>query len=82
MINIEYNQKIKESEAKKMRIDRVKLVSELIRQDMTQKELAEKAGVSRVTLSYIKCGKNCCDETAEKLAGALGVPVEKLIETE
>lgn len=29
-----------------MRIDRVKLVAELARQDMTQKQLAERAGIA------------------------------------
>lgn len=41
-----------------MRIDRIKLVTELIRQEMTQKELAERSGVSRATVNYIKCGKS------------------------
>lgn len=40
-----------------MRIDRIKLVSELVKQDMTQKRLAELAGISRATINYIKSGK-------------------------
>lgn len=63
-----------------MRIDRIKLVSELTRRDMTQSKLAELAGVSRATINYIKGGKSCSDEVGTKIAGALGVPVEKLIE--
>lgn len=63
-----------------MRIDRVKLVAELTRQEMTQKQLAERAGVSRATVNYIKCGKNCCDDVGRKIAGALGVPIEQLLE--
>lgn len=63
-----------------MRIDRVKLVAELTRRDMTQKKLAELAGVSRATINYIKCGKSCADEIGYKIADALGVPVEKLLE--
>lgn len=63
-----------------MRIDRVKLVSELTRQDMTQKELAEKAGVSRATINYIKAGKSCSDKSAIKIANALNVPIETLLE--
>lgn len=63
-----------------MRIDRIKLVSELARRDMTQSKLAELAGVSRTTINYIKGGKSCSDEVGAKIAGALGVPVEKLIE--
>ena len=64
----------------KMRIDRIKLVAELARRDMTQSKLAELAGVSRATINYIKGGKSCSDEVGEKIAGALGVPVDELIE--
>ena len=63
-----------------MRIDRIKLVAELTRRDMTQSRLAELTGVSRATINYIKGGKSCSDEVGMKIAGALGVPVEKLIE--
>lgn len=63
-----------------MRIDRVKLVTELTRQDMTQKALAEKAGVSRVTINCIKGGKSCSDEIGQKIAKALGVDLKKLLE--
>lgn len=63
-----------------MRIDRIKLVSELARRDMTQAKLAELSGVSRATINYIKGGKCCSDEVGEKIARALGIPVEKLIE--
>ena len=63
-----------------MRIDRVKLVAELTRQDMTQKQLAERAGVSRTTVNYIKCGKNCCDDVGHKISEALQVPIEQLLE--
>lgn len=63
-----------------MRIDRIKLVTELAKRDMTQAKLAELAGVSRATVNYIKGGKSCSDEVGKKIAGALGIPVEKLIE--
>lgn len=63
-----------------MRIDRIKLVSELARRDMTQAKLAELSGVSRATINYIKGGKSCSDEVGEKISRALGIPVEKLIE--
>lgn len=63
-----------------MRIDRVKLVSELTRQDLTQKRLAELAGISRATLNYIKGGKSCSDEVGYKIAAALKMPIEKLLE--
>lgn len=63
-----------------MRIDRIKLTTELMRQDMTQKTLSEKSGVSRVTITGIKSGRSCSEETAEKLARALKVPLKKLLE--
>lgn len=69
-------------EVRRMRIDRIKLVSELTRQDMTQKRLAELSGVSRVTINYIKGGKSCSDEVGQKIAKALGVDVTDIIETE
>lgn len=37
-----------------MRIDRIKLVTELARRDMTQKKLAELAGISRATVNCTK----------------------------
>lgn len=64
-----------------MRIDRIKLVTELAKQDLTQSKLAELAGVSRATVNYIKAGKSCTDEVGEKIAAALGVPVESLMES-
>lgn len=63
-----------------MRIDRIKLVSELTMRDMTQKDLAELSGVSRATIGYVKCGKSCSDEVGNKIATALNVPLEKLLE--
>lgn len=63
-----------------MRIDRVKLVSELTRQELTQKRLAEISGVSRATINYIKSGKSCSEEIGKKIAKALNVQIENLLE--
>ena len=63
-----------------MRINRIKLVAELARQDMTQARLAERAGISRATVNYIKSGKSCSDEVGRKIAAALKVPLETLLE--
>lgn len=65
-----------------MRIDRVKLIAEMARQDITTIKLAEKSGVSRVTVSAVRCGKACAPATAGKLATALGIPVESIIRKE
>ena len=36
------------------------------------KQLAEKSGVSRVTITSVKSGKRCSEETAQKLVAVLG----------
>lgn len=65
-----------------MRINRIKFVSELTRRDMTQSRLSELSGVSRATINFIKNGKSCSDKTVGKIAKALNVPVENLIDME
>ncbi|MCD7744810.1 MAG: helix-turn-helix transcriptional regulator [Lachnospiraceae bacterium] len=62
-----------------MRIDRVKLVAELARQDMTQLRLAELAGISRITVNGIVNGRSCSRKTADKIATTLKVDLQKLI---
>ena len=61
-----------------MVIDRVKLITEMARQRVTVLELAEKAGVARVTLTSVRSGKSCTANTARHIARALGVDVEAL----
>lgn len=63
-----------------MRIDRIKFITELAKQDLTLIELSKRSGVNRVTLSNIKCGKSCREDIAQKVAKALNVDLEKLIE--
>ncbi len=63
-----------------MRINRIELTKELTRQDMTQKQLAEKSGISRATVNGIKNGRSCSDSSAIKIADALGIPIELLLE--
>lgn len=65
-----------------MRISRIKLVTELTKRDMTQLELSKLSGVSRTTINFIKNGKSCSDATAGKIAKALNVPVEQLVDLE
>lgn len=55
-----------------MRIDRVKFAAALARADLNVKQLAERSGVSRVTISSVKTGKSCSKDTADKLARVLG----------
>lgn len=63
-----------------MRIDRVKLIAEMARQEIKSVELAEKAGISRMTVSAMRCGKSCTENSVKHVARALGVPVESLLE--
>ncbi len=51
-----------------VRIDRVKLIAEMARQDMTVNKLVELSGLSRVTVTGIRSGKSCSRATADKLA--------------
>lgn len=55
-----------------MRIDRVKFAAALARLDLNGNQLAEKAGVSRGTVTAVRTGKSCSKETAAKLAAVLG----------
>ena len=62
-----------------MRIDRIKFVIQLTKQNMTLVELSKLSGVNRVTLSNIKCGKSCREDIASKVAKALNVELKDLI---
>lgn len=61
-----------------MRIDRVKLIAEMARQEITSAELAEKAGVSRSSICAMRSGKSCYANTISHVARALGVSIEDL----
>lgn len=63
-----------------MRINSIKLVTEMMKRGVNQKELAEMSGVSRVTVGYVKNGKSCSKETLGRIAKALGVDPVELID--
>lgn len=63
-----------------MRIDRIKLVTELMKRDMKQSDLAKAAGISRATITYIKGGKSCSEEVANKISKALNINITEIIE--
>lgn len=65
-----------------MRIDRVKFISEMVRRDMSVLELAKSSCLSRATITGVRSGKSCTQETAAKLAKGLGVPLETILEKE
>lgn len=63
-----------------MRVDRVKFAAAVARADISGGQLAERASLSRGTVTAVKNGKSCSRETALKLASALGMQVEELLE--
>nr|DAW68055.1 MAG TPA: Helix-turn-helix protein [Caudoviricetes sp.] len=65
-----------------MFIDRYKLNIELMKRNITQKQLAEMCGLSRVTVNYIIRGRSCSGKTGYKIAQALGVKIEDLKQEE
>ena len=65
-----------------MRIDRVKLIAEMARQNLKVTDLASKAGISRVTITAARSGKSIGGNTAGHIARALGVDVTELLEDE
>ena len=54
------------------RIDRAQMAAAMARADLTGQQLAERSGVSRVTITAVKSGKSCSQETAERLVAVLG----------
>lgn len=62
-----------------MRIDRIKFITELAKQELTLIDFSKKIGVNRTTLSNIKNGKSCRDDIAYKIANGLGVSIKDLI---
>ena len=65
-----------------MRINRIKLATEMARRDMTVTKLSELAGISRLTASNIKRGASCSSETAVKIAKDFNTSLESLTEQE
>ncbi|NLL90847.1 MAG: helix-turn-helix transcriptional regulator [Ruminococcaceae bacterium] len=65
-----------------MRVDRVKLIAEMARQDIKVNELAKKAGISRNTVTALRSGKTCYRNTVIHVARALGVDPEELLKKE
>ena len=63
-----------------MRIDRVILAAEMARREWRYKRLSEVSGISRATLSAVTGGKTIAPDTASRIAHALGIPVERIVE--
>ena len=61
-----------------MNLNGKRLKTMLILNDMTQRELTKRTGLSYSTVCAVCTGGSCSRNTAERIAEALGVPVEKL----
>lgn len=66
--------------AKTICLDRVKVVAEMARKDLTGDELARQAMVGRSAVLNARKGRPMYRTTAQRLAAALGVPLEALLE--
>ena len=60
------------------RINRLAFAIAVAKADLTVNQLAAASGLSRGTLSAVKNGKSCTDDTAQRLADALGVTMDYL----
>lgn len=59
-------------------LDRVAVIAEMARQDLTIEELSRKAGVGRSAVQKARIGESMWRTTAGHIADALGVPLESL----
>lgn len=62
-----------------MKLDKIKVKMELVKNEMTQEKLSEQCGISRVTIGRACNGSNCHNNTAQAIAKALNVPIESLM---
>ena len=64
-----------------MKIDKMKIDVAMANKGYSAKELSEKCGVSQITIARLKRGvQKAIPETIGKIAKALNVPVEQLID--
>ena len=64
--------------ARSIVLDRVAVIAEMARQDLTTEELSRKAGVGRSAVNKARIGATMWRTTAGHIADALGVPLESL----
>lgn len=64
--------------AKSIVLDKVSVVAEMCRQDLTTEELAQRASVGRSAINKARTGAPIWRTTAQHIAAGLGVPLEKL----
>ncbi len=63
-----------------MKISAVKIRGEMFKKGITQIELGQISGLGRSTISAVCTGKSCRDDTAHRIADALGVRLEEITE--
>lgn len=64
-----------------MKIDKMKVDIAMANKGFSAKELSEKCGISQITITRLKKGvQKARPETVGKIAKALDVPVENLID--
>lgn len=63
-----------------MRIDKRTVMLKMATLQINQSQLAERAGISRQTLSAVMNGRSCRPELLGKIAKALEVDVTEIIE--
>jgi transcriptional regulator with XRE-family HTH domain len=66
--------------AKSIIIDRIKVISEMARQNLTSEELAQAACIGRSSVLKVRKGQPVYRTTAQHVANALGIPLEDLME--
>ena len=62
-----------------MNLDVQKLKIEVCKHGMNQKELVEKSGVSKATISKIYNGGSCSTETAKKIVSVLDLELRNMV---
>lgn len=62
-----------------MNLDVQKLKTEVCKHGMNKKELVEKSGVSKATISKIYNGGSCSTETAKKIVSVLGLELRNMV---
>lgn len=61
-----------------MRVDAITFVSELMRKELNVTQFSKVSGIPRQTLYQIKNGQRCSDAMGQKIADALGIPLDQL----
>ena len=63
-----------------MTLNRIALISEMAKQHLTILELSAASTVSISTIGAARCGRSITKNSAKRIAAALGVSMESLLE--